>query len=92
MVFSGTRNTVFRKRSPDLQSGVFFFFKRRLIVFVSMDENGGFRKRSFHKCHIGRENTLLTIVTRWSRSTSNFYSLIGQNLTGEFMRKIYAAS
>ena len=31
-------------------------------------------------------------VTRWSRSTSNFYLLIGQNLTGEFMRKIYAAS
>ena len=31
-------------------------------------------------------------VTRWSRSTSNFYVLIGQNLTGEFMRKIYATS
>ena len=30
--------------------------------------------------------------TRWSRSASNFYALIGQNLTGEFMRKIYAAS
>ena len=36
--------------------------------------------------------TLLTIVTRWSRSTSNLYALIGQNLTGEFMQKIYAAS
>ena len=36
--------------------------------------------------------TLLTMVTRWSRSTSNFYALIGQNLTGEFMRKIYTAS
>ena len=34
----------------------------------------------------------LTIVTRWSHLTSNFYALIGQNLTGEFMRKIYAAS
>ena len=32
------------------------------------------------------------MVTRWSHSTSNFYALIGQNLTGEFMRKIYAAS
>ena len=31
------------------------------------------------------------MVTRWSRSTSNFYALIGQNLTGEFMRKINAA-
>ena len=36
--------------------------------------------------------TFLTKVTRWSRSTSNFYALIGQNLTGEFMRKIYAAT
>ena len=36
--------------------------------------------------------TFLTMVTRWSRSTSNFYALIGQNLTGEFMRKIYTAS
>ena len=36
--------------------------------------------------------TFLTIVKRWSRFTSNFYALIGQNLTGEFMRKIYAAS
>ena len=36
--------------------------------------------------------TFLNKVTRWSRSMSNFYALIGQNLTGEFMRKIYAAS
>ena len=36
--------------------------------------------------------TFLTMFTRWSRSTSNFYVLIGQNLTGDFMRKIYAAS
>ena len=36
--------------------------------------------------------TFLTKVTGWSRCTSNFYALIGQNLTGEFMRKIYAAS
>ena len=36
--------------------------------------------------------TLLTMVTLWSRSTSNFHALIGQNLTGEFMRKNYAAS
>ena len=57
------------------------------------------------KTDLGRENsasyyrqgrllllTLLTMVTRWSRSTSNFYALIGKNLTGELMRKIYAAS
>ena len=36
--------------------------------------------------------TLLAMITRWSRSSSNFYALIGQNLTGEFMRKICAAS
>ena len=36
--------------------------------------------------------TLLAMITRWSRSSSNFYAVIGQNLTGEFMRKIYAAS
>ena len=38
------------------------------------------------------ERPFLTMVTPWSRSTSNFYAPIGQNLTGEFMRKIYAAS
>ena len=36
--------------------------------------------------------TFPTTVTRWSRSTSNFYALIDQNLTSEFMQKIYAAS
>ena len=36
--------------------------------------------------------TLLTMITRWSCYTSNFYAVTGQNLTGEFMRKIYAAS
>ena len=39
-----------------------------------------------------RGRPFLTMVTRWSRSTSNFCNLIGQNLTGEFMWKIYAAS
>ena len=29
--------------------------------------------------------TFLTMVTLLSRSTSNFYALIGQNFTGEFM-------
>ena len=36
--------------------------------------------------------TFLTIVMRWSRSMSNFYALIGQNLIGEFMWKICALS
>ena len=49
---------------------------------------------SYWKIQAGkmRGRPFLTTVTRWSRSTSNFYALIGQNLTGEFMRKIYAAS
>ena len=36
--------------------------------------------------------TFLTMVTLWSRCTSNFYVVIGQKLKGEFMRKIFAAS
>ena len=45
---------------------------------------------SFYKYRPGRP--FLTMVKHWSRSMSNFYALIGQNLTGELMRKIYAAS
>ena len=33
-----------------------------------------------------------TFLIMGSRSTSNFYALIGQKLTGEFMRITYAAS
>ena len=40
----------------------------------------------------GRKGSCFWLFSPWSRSTSNFYALIGQNLTGEFMRKIYAAS
>ena len=52
------------------------------------------RKNSTGFYLLGRQSllTFLTIVTRWSRSSSNFYALIGQNLKGEFMRQIYAAS
>ena len=32
------------------------------------------------------------MVRRWSSPRSNFYALIGQNLTGEFMWKIHASS
>ena len=44
----------------------------------------------FKKYRQGRP--FLTMVTRWSHCTSHFYALICQNLIGEFMRKIYAAS
>ena len=41
----------------------------------------------------GRQSLLTFLtITRWSRFTSNFYVLIGQNLTGDFMWKIYASS
>ena len=53
------------------------------------------RKNSASCYRQGRQLLLLTfliMVTRWSRSTFNSYALIGQNLTGEFIRKIYAAS
>ena len=54
--------------------------------------------RFWFQTNVGRENsatflkikagkTFLTMVTRWSRPTSNFFALIGQNFTGEFMRK-----
>ena len=44
--------------------------------------------------HMQGRQSLLTFltVTRWSHYTSNIYVLIGQHLTGEFMRKIHAAS
>ena len=59
--------------------------------------------RFWFQTHLGRENSasflkiqagrpFLTMVTRWSRSTSNFCTLIGQNLIGEFIRKIHTAS
>ena len=32
------------------------------------------------------------MITRWSLSSSNFYAVIGENLAGEFMSKIYAVS
>ena len=38
------------------------------------------------------ERPFLTKVKCWSLSTSDFYALIGQNLTGEFKWKINAAS
>ena len=56
--FSGTRNTVFPKRSPEWS---FFFLKRRLIVFVWTDENGGFPKRSFHTCHTAKSKGCYSI-------------------------------
>ena len=60
-----------------------------LLRFCFQTNLGRENSASYLKIQAGRP--FLTRVTRWSRSTSNFYALIGQNVTGEFMRKIYEA-
>ena len=84
------------------QAQVHFFFNAYEISCVSWAA----LLKCWFRTDLGHENStgfyiymqggqsLLTYltVTRWSRSTSNFYVLIGQNLTGEFMRKTFAAS
>ena len=60
-----------------------------LLRFWFQTDLGRENLATFLKIRAGK--TFLTTVTRWSRSTSNFCTLIGQNLTGEFMRKIYTA-
>ena len=52
--------------------------------------------RFWFQTDLGRENSASFLKNTggedlflpWSRSTSNFYALIGQKLTGEFMRKL----
>ena len=61
-----------------------------LLRFWFQTDRGQENSAIFFKYRQGRP--FYTMVTRWSRSTFNFYTLIGQKLTGEFMRKIYAAS
>ena len=63
-----------------------------LLKFWFQTDLGGENSTGFYMQRRQSLLTFLTILTRWSRSTSNFHALIGQNLTGEFMRKIYAAS
>ena len=78
----------------------FFFFKliwNNYVVFMFhtikiLISNGHKNSASYYRQGRQLLLTLLTMVTSWSCSTSNFCALIGQNLTGEFMRKIYAAS
>ena len=50
------------------------------------------RTRKFSQLLQAGKYSSFWLFSPWSRSTSNFYALIGQNLTGEFVRKIYAAS
>ena len=101
-----SRSVIFLKLSADKllvfkwsQAQGWFFFSFMWNVISSWAAQLKF----WFKTDLGSENsnsyyrqgrqlllTLLTMVTRWSRSTSIFYALIGQNLTGELMRKIYA--
>ena len=103
-----SRSSVFLKLSADKvlvfkwsQAQVKFFLKfiwNMLCLCVA-------QLKFWFQTDLGRENSascyrqgrqlplaFLAMFTRWSCSTSNFYALIGQNLTGEFMRKIYATS
>ena len=62
-----------------------------LLRFWFQNDLGRENSASYLKIQAG-ERSFLTMVTPWSRSTSNFYALIAQNLTDEFTRKIYATS
>ena len=85
-------------------AGSSLFFLRihiKYVVFMSLWPRkikflipNWFRKRKFSQFFLKyrRGRPSLPMVTRLSRFTSNFYTLIGQNLTGEFMRTNYAAS
>ena len=102
------RSSIFLKLSIDRllvfkwsQAQAYFFFQTHMqyVVFMcrtikSLISNWSRTRKFSQVLQAGRTVvlTFLTMVTRWSRPTSNFYALIGQNLTGEFMWKIYAAS
>ena len=58
-----------------------------LLRFWFQTDLGHENSASYLKIQVGK-----TFSLPWSRSKSNFHALIGQNLTGEFIRKIYAAS
>ena len=79
----------------------FFKINKKLVVLTSCTNNilisNWPRTRKFSQfLQEGKPWIKIKILTHhghpWSRSTSNFYALIGQNLTGEFMRKTYAVS
>ena len=77
-----------------------FFLIHMNCVYLQQNLNFEFKLTSDEKIQAAiavRKDSCFWLLatataTRWSRSTSNFYALIGQKLTGEFMRKIYAAS
>ena len=56
-----------------------------LLRYCCKTDLGRKNSASYLKIQAGK-TFFFTMVTRWSRFTPNFYALIGQNLTGEFMR------
>ena len=68
------------------------FLWAALLKFWFQSDLGRENSTGFYM--LGRQSllTFLAIVTRWSHSTSKFHASIGQNLTGDIMQKIYAAS
>ena len=71
---------------------MFWEHLNKLLAFRFQTDLGRENSASYLKIQAEEDRCFSTIVTRWSRFTSNFYALIGQNSTGESMRKIYAAS
>ena len=63
-----------------------------LLHFLFQPDLGRENSAGFNKQGRQLLLTFLTVVTRWSCSTSNFYALVGQNLTDEFMMKIFVSS
>ena len=63
-----------------------------LLHFLFQPDLGRENSAGFNKQGRQLLLTFLTVVTRWSCSTSNFYALVGQNLTDEFMQKIFVSS
>ena len=66
---------------------VFMSLWRRTIE-ISISNWPRTRKFSQFFWKYRRGRPFLTMVTRWSRSTSIFYALIGQNLTSELILKV----
>ena len=62
------------------------------LKFCFQTDLGRENSASYHRQRRQLLLTLLAMITRWSRASSNFYAVIDRNLTGEFMREIYAAS
>ena len=103
-----SRSSIFLKSSADkllvfkwsqAQDQFFFKFIRNMLCLCATQLKFWLQtnlecENSASCYRLGRQLllTFLTIVMRWSHSTSNFYALIGQNLIGEVMPKIYAAS